>query len=475
MAARAPRDELGVEWVPIDTIRPYPGNPRRNERAVEKVVASLKEFGWRQPIVVDKAGVIVAGHTRHLAAIAMSMPGQIATVPIHRATNLSAAQIKAYRLADNRTGEEAEWNEELLAIELKDLQGMKFDLGLTGFDFAEIDALLTPIDESEAKSRIPPKFELPLWRQFAGELLQQLHTLDGQATVRHMPSRYFGVTPAYAAWRFLQAKFDGRDYPRQCSLAFHPQQLGTNGEGRSVLDGLQLVVDGKIKPERLQFACGGIMDGMAFSTGRLAFAGARMPLDFPASLARDLVDEFAGKGAAVLDPCAGWGGRIVGFLLSKASSYRGVDVSPLQVEGNLRLWEELKRYAPGKRVNIDCVAYEDWRYRMPFDFALTSPPYFDTEQYQGGEQSHTRYANYGEWRDGFYAALIKRTLMWLRPGATFALQIGSQRYPLLEDGKRLAIAAGFKVKGVRDTDMVNGQMQTVGDRAECILLLKKPK
>lgn len=133
-----PEAALEVAVRRIEEIVPYARNPRKNEAAVAKVMASLKEFGWRQPIVVDTEMVIVAGHTRYEAAKRLGWP----TAPVHVAEGLSPAQIKAYRLADNRTGQEAEWDNELLALELGDLLGDEFDLSLAGFDADELAALL---------------------------------------------------------------------------------------------------------------------------------------------------------------------------------------------------------------------------------------------------------------------------------------------------------------------------------------------
>jgi len=129
---------LEVKLVGIDKISPYEGNPRQNDQAVDAVAASLKEFGFRQPIVVDADGVIIVGHTRWKAAKKLGL----AKVPVHVATDLSPEQIKAYRIADNQTATLAEWDFELLPIELKDLQGADYDLGLLGFDDKELAKLL---------------------------------------------------------------------------------------------------------------------------------------------------------------------------------------------------------------------------------------------------------------------------------------------------------------------------------------------
>jgi ParB-like chromosome segregation protein Spo0J len=129
---------MRVTLRPISEIVPYENNPRDNDDAVDAVAQSIREFGFRQPIVVDEDGVIIVGHTRFKAAQKLG----IEKVPVHVAKGLSEAQVKAYRLADNKTGELAEWNFDLLPIELADLQAVDFDLGLLGFDADELARLM---------------------------------------------------------------------------------------------------------------------------------------------------------------------------------------------------------------------------------------------------------------------------------------------------------------------------------------------
>lgn len=130
---------MHIELRPIEQVTPYPGNPRQNDDAVDAVAASLKEFGFRQPIVVDAQGVVIVGHTRLKAAQQLGLR----QVPVHVATDLSPAQVKAYRIADNATNEIAEWNYELLPIELSALQEMNYDLELLGFDQEELARIMS--------------------------------------------------------------------------------------------------------------------------------------------------------------------------------------------------------------------------------------------------------------------------------------------------------------------------------------------
>jgi hypothetical protein len=127
-----------VEMRPIDSVRPYENNPRLNDAAVDAVAASIKEYGFRQPIVVDEDGVIIVGHTRFKAALKL---GQT-EVPVHVAAGLSEAQAKAYRIADNQTAQLSTWDDDKLPLELAGLQEMGFDLNLTGFGADELLRLL---------------------------------------------------------------------------------------------------------------------------------------------------------------------------------------------------------------------------------------------------------------------------------------------------------------------------------------------
>lgn len=126
---------MEVHEIPIASIKPYEKNPRINADAVEKVAASIREFGFRQPIVVDEKCTIIAGHTRYAAALKLGLDA----IPVHVARGLSAAQVKAYRIADNRTAEDSSWNYELLKMEIEDIRGSGFDESLLGFVDLEIE------------------------------------------------------------------------------------------------------------------------------------------------------------------------------------------------------------------------------------------------------------------------------------------------------------------------------------------------
>jgi hypothetical protein len=122
-----------VEFWAIDRVKPYPGNPRKNAEAVRAVAESIRRFGWCQPIVVDRYGVVVCGHTRLLAAYELGMK----EVPIYVAWYLTDEQARAYRLADNKVAELADWDWDLLGEELEAFKDVDCGLELMGFELDE--------------------------------------------------------------------------------------------------------------------------------------------------------------------------------------------------------------------------------------------------------------------------------------------------------------------------------------------------
>lgn len=153
---------LEIETWPLHEILPYEKNARKiSPQAIQKVAKSLKEFGWRQPMVVDSKGVLIVGHARRLAAVELGWVDG----PVHVARDLTPEQIRAYRLMDNRSHEEASWDVDLLKPELMDLSDLDLDLSLTGFNDSEIARFLNGDGENdplaEWQDQGLPSFEQP--------------------------------------------------------------------------------------------------------------------------------------------------------------------------------------------------------------------------------------------------------------------------------------------------------------------------
>jgi Predicted transcriptional regulators len=123
--------EMKIEYIPLDKIKPYENNPRINDEAVKYVANSIKEFGFKVPIIIDENNVIVAGHTRLKAAKKLGFE----KVPCIRADDLTENQIKAFRLADNKVGEIATWDFNSLAVELANIE----NINMSNFNFEPLD------------------------------------------------------------------------------------------------------------------------------------------------------------------------------------------------------------------------------------------------------------------------------------------------------------------------------------------------
>ena len=123
---------MEIKMIKIEDLKPYENNPRFNDNAVEYVANSIKKFGFKVPLVIDKDNVIVTGHTRYKASQQLGLK----EVPCIVADDLNEKQIKAFRIADNKTNDMAEWNDDLLSIELKDVLD---DIDMTDFGFGDFE------------------------------------------------------------------------------------------------------------------------------------------------------------------------------------------------------------------------------------------------------------------------------------------------------------------------------------------------
>lgn len=159
---------LKVETWSIDRLIPYARNPRRNDEQVDRMASAIKEFGFRIPIVAKSDGSVVDGHLRLKAARKLGLK----EVPVALADELTEAQVKAFRILANKSANWAEWEPDLLKLELQELQELDFDLELTGFEAGELadiwldgdggdfdpdeDAEATRLDEKEKKTATCP-------------------------------------------------------------------------------------------------------------------------------------------------------------------------------------------------------------------------------------------------------------------------------------------------------------------------------
>jgi DNA modification methylase len=171
-----------VEWVPIESLKPNPANARtHSKKQIKWIARSIEEFGWLFPILVDKHGMVIAGHARREAARILGS----STVPIIRASHLSPEQVSAYALADNRLAQLAGWDREVLYSELKALADATFDITITGFDSIEIQDLFddfSALAESEDEQVPVQRDQPPVAQRGDLFLLGKHRLLCGDAT-----------------------------------------------------------------------------------------------------------------------------------------------------------------------------------------------------------------------------------------------------------------------------------------------------
>jgi ParB-like chromosome segregation protein Spo0J len=180
-------EPMQVEIWPLERLREYPRNPRKNDAAVDRMCESIRQFGFKIPCLVRGDGEIVDGHLRLKAARKIG----IAEIPVILCDEWTPAQVKAFRLMVNRSVTWADSDETALALELQEIQEADFDLSLTGFDPGEIDGLLA-LEDDEIANTAPPLPESPVSRPDDLWLLGPHKVLCGDATSAEAVARLLG-------------------------------------------------------------------------------------------------------------------------------------------------------------------------------------------------------------------------------------------------------------------------------------------
>ena len=178
---------LEIVYRPIEWFREYGRNPRKNDAVVDRMVASIREFGFSIAMLCRSTGEIVDGHLRFKGARKLGL----VELPVVLCDRWSEAQVKAFRIMVNRSVTWAEWDENLLGEEMLDLKALDFDLNLTGFNGSEIDALLS-IDDEERANAIPPVPEVPVSRPGDMWLLGLHRAICGDCTKPEVVARLLG-------------------------------------------------------------------------------------------------------------------------------------------------------------------------------------------------------------------------------------------------------------------------------------------
>jgi hypothetical protein len=457
-----PITEHAAQWVHPSKLQPWAGNPRKNDgEPVEKVAESIKRFGFAAPIVARKAtGEIIAGHTRWKAARQLKLD----LVPV-RYMDLDEHEARLLALADNRLGELADWDEAQLLEVLGGYDSSEALLaGWSGADLQELETGLEPEEEGDGL----PQFDLFSRERLADAMVEALLGKRHADFARLLPDAMVALNRCAAGRAAALSTITDRWFPHRYDTLAGATRYTPNQ---------QLAM-----PEMIRAASRmgtGVMHCWGSTAELLNHIclthGGQCARQFPIDAARDIYREFAGPEAAVLDPCAGWGGRLLGWLCARQGGrYEGYDASRKTCEGFWLMIDQLGiEHAEVKHAAFEDVALEP----ASFDFAFTSPPYFTLEHYgSDAEQAEQRYPDYATWLSGFFAPLILRTLAALRPGCCFVLNVSNHgELALAKDAARIARAAGAEVE---PRSIQLGPARSLHDReasdVEDLLVLRRP-
>lgn len=438
-----------------------PGLPRNPRYIQEDRLEALKDSLTRHPEMLNLRELIVYPHGKHFVVIGGNMRLRAAKELLFEempckilSPDTPIDKLKAYVLQDNN--EYGKNDYDILANEFDDdfLKLEHFDFG-NFFDSEAEGATgggMVTEDDNVAPESWDKKDKIEEVECLLNKAMQENLQECVSRMAKHINEYVFpDLTVGLAKAKFIRALHYGDTYPQWLSYVFHPHQLLTSANTRSIWEQAQ------ISAEKGEAGIAGFRtstkDGRLnaiFGKGGYPIGGARAPMDFPSALCKSLIEEFAPNGCSVLDPCHGWGGRLVGALLARVRKYTGVDPCELTSRGVEKIKEAFLPYSQTQEVTIVRKCFEETDFKhSSFDFAITSPPYFDVEQYLGEEQSHKRYSNFDLWCDKFYRPLIEKTYAYLKKGGVFCLQVGSQSYPLHNKALDYANACGFTVVETR--------------------------
>lgn len=405
----------------IDDIRPYANNPRFNDNAVQYVAQSIKEFGFKVPIIIDKDGEIIAGHTRYKASLELGLK----EVPCIVADDLSEEQVKAFRLADNKVSEKAEWNYELLDEELQDI--LNIDMQDFGFD---LDINVDTLDIKEEKDTSIKYFEdKEIEDDIVAHWSPEKNIDDYVKNIIDVP------TAKYQFNRLCQGYEDGYNI----SLLFNKHRLTTEtSASKDMFYGI--VNDEKYRKSFARYLievnnkC--VPQSNYYKFIGIGTAGYQYVNEFQPYLARKIYKEYCKDGDKILNPCAGWGGRLIGLASCLFNDVEYVETDPsvetynglVKLKNFLRLDDNYKQYN---------LPFEELKVKKDyFDFVFTSPPYFDTEHYSKDEgQSYIKNNSYEQWKENFLYKMIDKIIYCMKPTGTCMLNVGNKKYPIAQDIK----------------------------------------
>ncbi len=458
--------------VEIAKLKLHPRNPRQGD--VGAIVESIKAHGVYKPIVVQRSTmhVLAGNHT----LIAQRQLG-LTHVPAY-IIDVDDATALRILLTDNRVAELAAYDDTNLATLLKELALTPSGLVGTGYDGDDLDAMLRSLASESAERPV----------MFKNEALIE-------AAFKHYRARGLPPRPALSVHECMQeinklvqtddASLRSSTIGYDVADTYHSQRFSVRIPGKRSVDEVFK------RDDYLRHALGLLLEdgGTISDAGLLSTLGfvrnAQVASNFRPGYSLSVYRRFADSGA-VLDTSAGFGGRLVGFIASRCKLYVGIDPSPAQIDGNIKLARDL---GADERVRLFTAPVEDVELgdfgKTRFDVAFTSPPYFMKELYDEGtpeekHQSWKRYPIAEAWRDKFLTPMIRLQYAALKRGGHALLNVNDVKVarvtvPIIDWTTIIAKEAGFEL--VRQERYPLSRIPGRGVRPEGhepVLVLRKP-
>lgn len=253
---------------------------------------------------------------------------------------------------------------------------------------------------------------------------------------------------------------NGINAGKTISLLFNPHRLSTDTDKDDLSVFESLSVDDKLSGLARLYLYNlehGVNNAF-YNTIQRGYQNIQYVNEFPPFIARIIYEQYGGKQPIkILDPCAGWGGRMIGAASLPNTSYVACEPSSKTYNGLIKLGKWLTQMQPSFMCDVLCIPFENFGSSSKFDVALTSPPYYDTEHYSDEEtNSMNRYHSFEEWVNGFYEPLIVNTIGFLKDDAVFILNIGDRKYPLSEKLFAICKKHNFHCERIKDYLSGNG-------------------
>lgn len=432
-----------IENIPLSEITEYENNAKEHPREqIEQIKKSIQEFGNNDPIAVDENNVIIEGHGRYRALKELGYN----EVPAIRLSHMSEEEKKAYILVHNQLTMNTGFDIDILESELDSI----FDIDMSDFGF-EIDGFDFGDEQSDSEKEREKDDDFFYFSK--DEIIEDVSkNFKKYETVEKYVENIMDIPKAkYEFNRLCQGYQSGYNI----SLLFNPHRLevSTIQSDLSIFEAIN--TSEKYRKAFAKYIVNVrnnvIVEKDYYKFISIGSGGVQYVNEFPPYLARDIYRKYCKDGSKILDPCHGWGGRTLGVASSRLKNieYWGCDPSTKTHEGLLKLKDFLGLgdnykyfHTPFELAELP----EDY-----FDFAFTSPPYFDTEHYSDEDtQSWKSNDSYESWKVNFLYVLLDKLLYSLKSGATALLNVGKVRYPIDDDIIEYLRDKGVEVRRVSD-------------------------